>query len=457
MTIAYTTPEQPRVHSSFHLAMTWLPSALVMTIVWISFRPFTTQLDDVSAGAPGGGGGDIVNQIGFGILGLVCGWMLMSQASQQIRNALKNPVWFLVLAVLVLSVAIADSPGSAIRAMVFSIIVVFAAMTALAMPRTMDSMVLVLSSAAMAAVVFCYVAVFFVPSQGVHGSSGFESQHAGLWRGVYDHKNVAAYVMGAFAMIGLFCARNGRPVLGILLCVLSILFVINAGSKTVLGILPVAFATAGLAHWISWRPLKAFVILLPVAGLATATLGAVLYPPILEKLWEYIPGLSYTGRTDLWIFGLEYLQKTPWLGYGFESFWGTTRVTNLEQPIELNWDVRGIVHGHNSWLDAMIFFGIPGALVVGLALVVSPIVDYLRIPPTGNAGRLASLFMGIWIFTALGANLESFFFRRADPFWFCMLIAIIGLRITAHITVTQRRNAGRPIPMASNPPSAASV
>ena len=53
---------------------------------------------------------------------------------------------------------------------------------------------------------------------------------------------------------------------------------------------------------------------------------------------------------------------------------------------------------------------------------------------SGNAGKLALLFITLWIFTALGASLESFFFRRADPVWFTMLIAVVGLRLTAHIS-----------------------
>ena len=109
------------------------------------------------------------------------------------------------------------------------------------------------------------------------------------------------------------------------------------------------------------------------------------------------------------------------------------------QPIDLNWDVRDSVHGLYSWLDAALSFGIPGALLLGLVLVVMPIRDYVSIPNSGNAGKLAKLFVTLWLFTALGANLESFFFRRADPVWFSMLIAIVGLRLTAHIS--RRHNA----------------
>ncbi|MEL6751834.1 MAG: O-antigen ligase family protein, partial [Pseudomonadota bacterium] len=100
----------------------------------------------------------------------------------------------------------------------------------------------------------------------------------------------------------------------------------------------------------------------------------------------------------------------------------------------LDWDVRGIVHGHNSWLDLAVGFGLPGALVLSMFIVVLPLRDYLAIPRVGMPKRLATLFISLWVLTALGASLESFFFRRADPVWFLMLIAIMGLRITAHRT-----------------------
>ena len=405
---------------------------LLMAIVFISFRPFAVEISEVSGTKSGGG--DIVNQLGFGIIGVVCGILLFKHASSNVLASFANPAWAIVLGVLVLSVVSADSPSSAVRAMIFSLIVVTAAATALALPRNMSEMVSALGWASMVSVIFCYIAVFLVPEQGVHPGGGFESQHEGLWRGVYDHKNVASYVMGVFSMIGLFALRNGRSFLGILLLVLTLVFVLNAGSKTVLGILPIAIVSAAIASWVKIGMLRVFFILLPVVGLFIATLGGIIFPSILSTLQDLIPGLTYTGRIDLWMFGLKYVQVEPWIGYGFESFWGTARVFNISQPIDLSWDVRGIVHGHNSWMDGTIAFGVPGMMLVIIALVIMPIRDYLRIPDTGNASRLAALFISIWIFTALGASLESFFFRRSDPVWFCMLLAVIGLRITAHMS-----------------------
>ncbi len=412
----------------------WLPSALLLTIIFVSFRPFASGVGEIGIKS---GGGDIVNQLGFGLIGLACGWLIKNHISPHALKAFNRPSWYLVFAVLFVSILSADNPSGAGRAMIFSLIVILAAATAIALPRSKEDLITGLTVGIGIALGFCWFAVLFVPEQGVHSAEGFESQHAGLWRGVFDHKNVASYVMGVFFMVGLFIMRNGKPAWGALITIFSLVFVLNAGSKTVLGILPIALACVFCARWISFRPLSAIIILLPVIGLTAATLGAVVFDPILKTLQFYIPGLSYTGRTDLWIFGLEHLNKSPLFGYGFESFWGTLRVSNLEQPIELAWDVRGIVHGHNSWLDAAVNFGIPGAAIIIFTLTLLPVIDYLRIPKGGMADRIGTLYISIWVFTAMGANLESFFFRRADPVWFCMLIAIIGLRFTAHMTKTQ--------------------
>jgi len=413
----------------------WLPSALIWAVVFISFRPFTTEFSDNSVVSFGG---DIINQLGFGAVGAICLYLIYQRRIGKELAALLIFSWCAMALVLTTSVFMADNPTGAFRALAFSFIVIFAAFAAMVLLRSKNDLVSALSALACIVLAYCYFAVAFVPAQGIHSGGGFAPQHAGLWRGVFDHKNVASYVMGGLVIISLFIARNGRPLLGAFLLVLSIHFVLQAGSKTVLGVLPIAIATAVVANWVTWPFLRVLVLLLPLAALTFVTLGSVIHPPVLDWLREFVPDLSYTGRTDLWVFGLENLMKFPLTGYGFESFWATPRVTGLEQPIELSWDVRGIVHGHNSWLDAMIAFGIPGAIIVFLVVAVVPIRDYLRIPQQGNAGKIAGLFIGLWLLTALAANLESFFFRRADPVWFLMLISIIGLRITAHKT-RQRR------------------
>ena len=177
--------------------------------------------------------------------------------------------------------------------------------------------------------------------------------------------------------------------------------------------------------------LRFIISLVPLGILFTITVGSAVIPQINGVLQMIAPGTTFTGRLDLWQYTVERIAEQPFVGYGFENFWGTSTVINADQPIELTWDVREIVHGHNSYLDAAISFGLPGLVIIMFVLIILPAMDYAATNRQGPSSRLANLFLSIWIFTSLNACLESFFFRRSDPVWFCMLLAVIGLRLLA--------------------------
>ena len=421
------------------LAATDLPrgliAAAIVALVWIGFQPFDTgEVVGQTAGASGGG--NATNQIGFGLLGLLCVW-LVTQLDAARRAALLRPAWIVVGVLLLTATLTADAPPSAFRAALFSAIVVLCAGVAVALPRSMDEMTATLGWGGLAALLFSLVAVFLLPEKGVHDGGGFEAQHAGLWRGVYAHKNVAAYVAGAFVILGLFVARNGRALLGLTLAGLGTLFVLGAGSKTVLGILPAALLVGWLAARASWSPLRFILVLLPLAILATVTLGTALSESANDLLQDIAPGTTFTGRLDLWRYTVEAIGKAPW-GYGFESFWSTPRVTQAEQPIELSWDVRKIVHAHSSYLDAAVTFGVAGGLVLIALLTLRPAWHFARIPAKGTPNRLAEMWVTLWLFTAMGGCLESFFLRRSDPVWFAMALSLFGLQVTHAMTRGRR-------------------
>ena len=399
----------------------WLPAALICAIVYVTFEPFA---DGASVQ-----GGNLVNQLGFGLIGIAC-IRLVHAMDERARAALLQPAWIAVAFVLLLAVARADDPNGALRAAIFSMIVVLAGGTIVAWQSSRAELTATLSTAALAAIGFSLVAVALYPEVGVHQGGGYESQHAGLWRGVYAHKNVAGYVAGAFVVVGLFVAFNGRPLVGLVTAGLALLFTLEAGSKTVLGVLPVAIATGWLASRFRNGLVRAILVLLPVLALAAVTLGAALSEPLDDVLQSIAPGTTFTGRLDLWKFTAEQIARQPHAGYGFESFWTTPRVTGLEQPIELSWDVRKIVHGHNSYLDAIIAFGLWGGAVVLWVVLVRPVWHFARLPKaSAPAGALAQLYIQLWLLCMMGASLESFFLRRSDPVWFTLVIALFGLQV----------------------------
>ena len=97
--------------------------------------------------------------------------------------------------------------------------------------------------------------------------------------------------------------------------------------------------------------------------------------------------------------------------------------------------MRGIVHGHNGYLDIAVIMGIPAAIAALLAFVVAPLVDFMRVGTRRENVLLADLFLMFLLFTSLNSFLESFFFRRVDPVWVFFLIGAFGLRLVARFPV----------------------
>ena len=405
------------------LVLRGLIAIALMTSVWVSFHPFLS--------AQKGAGGDIVNQLGFGAVMLLCLGTLAGLVNRRLVARLAQPAYLLMALVLIFSVMTAANMADAFRAMMFSVIVVVAALAVLVLPRHPGQLAVFLGAGCLVALAYSGFALIAYPAEAIHQPGGFEAQHAGLWRGVYDHKNVAGAVWAVFAMIGIFVWREKHALLGFLVTALSLWFLLNTGSRTSLIVLPVSMLYAAFVSRIRTPLLRFSLTLIPLAMLFSITVGSAAFDEINGALQALAPGTTFTGRLDLWQYTIERIGERPFLGYGFESFWGTPLVTNADQPIELSWDVREIVHGHNSYLDAIITFGLPGFLIVFYVLIIRPVADYAAIQWQGASSRMANLFLAIWMFTSLDACLESFFFRRADPVWFCMLIAVFGLRLLA--------------------------
>ncbi len=395
-----------------------------MLSVWISFTPFTSEQDPSA-------GGNIVNQLGFGTLLILCLAALATLVNRQLLKRLVSPSYVILGVVLLFSVLISASPASSMRAMIFSIVVVLAALTVMTLPRNMSQIAGIIGSGVLLALLFSYLGIFYYPAQAIHPYGGSEAQHGGLWRGVYDHKNIASAVMAVFVMIGIFTWQSGQRWIGITITVLAIIFLLNSGSKTSGALLPVAMVYSVFVSKFKAPVFRFVVCLLPLAILFTITVGSAVFDQINGILQWIAPGTTFTGRLDLWQYAVERIAERPFAGFGFEGFWGTPVVTNADQPIELTWDVRDIVHGHNGYLDAVLAFGLPGTVVIFYVLIIKPAADFARTNWQGQSSRFANLLLSIWIFTSLNACLESFFFRRADPVWFAMLLAVFGLRLLA--------------------------
>ena len=411
-------------------------SSLLLTMLLVSFRPFQPAGAPLEDGASAGG--DIVNQLGFGSLGALALFALFTFVDRRVLTALLSPWWLIMLGFLALSVTNATDPSSAMRAAMFTVIGILTVAAILTLPRDADSFSTVLAFAGLATVGLCYAGLVLFPGEAIHGGGGFEPQHAGFWRGSFSHKNIAGPVMACLSFAGIYLWRRGWTVLGGLLFVLALTFMANTGSKTTAGLVPLSILVVVLPGMIGLRGLTPALFAIAIVGTALATLGIVFIGPLAELAHRLVPDLTYTGRTALWEFAGEMIARRPLTGYGYESFWGTPFLSGMEQPFDRDWDIRGIVHGHNGYLDIAVIMGLPALAAAVVAFLVVPVADYLRTSRLRENIYLADLFMMMLFFTALNAFLESFFFRRVDPVWLFFVMAALGLRLTARFPVTAR-------------------
>jgi O-antigen ligase len=405
-------------------------AAAILTVLLVSFRPFTPQGPTLEAGS-----GDIVNQLGFSSLGALSLFAIFAFVDRRVAAVLLSPWWLLLLGFLVLSVLNATDPPSAMRAALFTVIGIMGIGAILTLPRDADSFSTALAIASFIVLGLSFVGLVLFPNEAMHTADSIEPEHAGFWRGVFTHKNVAGPVMACLAFGGIYLWRRGWAWTGAAIFILALVFMSNTGSKTTLGLVPLAVLPVILPGLIGMRSLTPLFFIFFMALTGLATLGIVFIEPLKELAAAIAPELTYTGRTSLWEFSGEMILKQPWTGYGYESFWDTPTVYNVDQPFDRAWDIRGIVHGHNSYLDLAVIMGVPALVVAVIAFLIVPMRDFSRIPRLKENVLLGDFFMMILSFTALNAFLESFFFRRADPVWLMFVFAVLGLRLVARFPV----------------------
>lgn len=414
-----------------------LPSARVATVIAavlyatliISFRPFQPGGAELTPES----GGDIVNQIGFSALGGLSLLSLLTYANPRVVKVFFSPWWLLMLSFFAISVMHAVDPSAAARAAFFTLIGILTVVAILALPRDGDAFSAVLAFTGVLVVVTSYAGVVLLPDVAIHSANSAEPQHAGLWRGLFAHKNIAGPVMSCFAFAGLYLFRRGWRIVGLFLLVSATIFLANTGSKTTAALVPLTFAIVVLPGLIGMRQITVVLFALAMVGTGLATLGIVFIEPLKQLAHSYFPDLTYTGRVTLWEFAGEMLAKKPWFGYGYDSFWGSKMLIDTDQPFDRPWDIRTIVHGHDGYLDIAVIMGIPALCVAVFTLLIEPLRDYMRIPHRRENIFLGDFFMMVLLFTALNAFLESFFFRRADPVWLSLVMGVLGLRLVARI------------------------
>ena len=406
-------------------------ATIVLAVIWITFRPFLgANAGDVES--------SLLNQYGYSGLCVVTLIMLFSAADRNVVLALISPAWLVLFAALLIPIVVADVSSDDTRAIYFAIIVVVLAANFITLPRNADELSRTLRLVSFVVLGLSFLGLLLWPIDAIHQVSEAESHHAGYWRGLYPHKNIAGPIMTAIAFVGVYLARRGMRISGIIIAISALIFIANTGSKTSLILAPAVAMMVLLPSLMGLRSLAALAVIVAMVATHAFTIGTV-FSPFLDAILRSVdPVTTYTGRIEIWEFAKPYLFQNAWTGFGFDGFWKSDLVELGEQPFDRTWDPRGVVHGHNGYLDFALVAGIPMMLVLVWITVIAPAVDYVRTPRKIENILLSDLMFMIVAFAVMNAALESFFFRRADPVWLTLIIALFGLRLAARLPISSR-------------------
>jgi O-antigen ligase len=399
---------------------------LVFLTVWISFHPFP----DLSAPpARFAEGGDVVNQVGFSLIFLLlAAWTAYNEPAR--LTMLLRPVLLATLAWCAISVAASWDPSSALRHLAFTLVIMSISAMALLLPKNLRHFGDLLAIVALIVIVLCYLGVFLVPKLAVHQATDFlEPEHAGDWRGVFDHKNEAGANMVLFIFVGLFVARARSFVLGGVIVVLAAIFLACSESKTAIGILPVALILSAVIARGRSPGLASALVVSALALFNLFSIGTVVFAPIHDLVHAIMSDASFTGRADIWQLGIHAVAQRPFAGYGFDTFFGTDQVL-YGLGDDKSW-ANNATDAHNAYLNLALTIGLPGmALAIGWA-VVAPIADYCRPIDDAHAKALQTLFLRVCLYGAFASCFESSIFQQATAVWFFFATSIFGLRYLA--------------------------
>lgn len=223
-------------------------------------------------------------------------------------------------------------------------------------------------------------------------------------RGLFNHKITAAIYAGV-ALVLTMALTKGLIRFGVAFGLLFFVLLTGSSAGLALSFIGICILIyVKLAHRIR---LAAQVLLpLTIVIICTASAIALGLLPVIAEILGRDPSL--TGRTDLWLWGLDAGNERPLLGWGYLGYFGTEHAVRAASQIP-RFQNYNVPHFHNSFIQIYVELGLAG-LLLGVGLALSAIAGTHRMAlRTGyikesNAGTA----LGTMIFIA-GFIMNAFF------------------------------------------------
>lgn len=243
--------------------------------------------------------------------------------------------------------------------------------------------------------------------------------HPGAWSGLWLEKQ----------FMGLYCChliitvvalvvsdRRCWPVL--LLIPVAMIGIVGATGRTAMLMTALSLAAMPLVWIYQQGPIRAVLVTASTAivGMIVAVAATSGFSAALTLIGR---GGDLTGRVDIWREVEILIAARPMTGYGFQAIWRTNH--NMTSPYQ--WIAQATeftpANAHSSWLDAQLSLGLPGLVLLIIAVCFTWLVVLARMHKTG-AGGLMSVATLVAL-TSVSFT-ESTFLNHMDLQWFLIVL-----------------------------------
>lgn len=271
-----------------------------------------------------------------------------------------------------------------------------------------------------------------LPGLGTHEAGPY----AGVWRGLFAHKNRLGGMMTLAAATIAVCPKHNRKeiILGRICFMTAFFLVVMSQSKTALVILFCFLFLVPITNWASGRGLRTLERLIFAVIVAAACLTVLVQytDDILEVLGK---DATLTGRTETWSMAWDNVLDRPLLGYGYRVFWTDKSPARLA-AVE-SWRDK-ISHSHNTYLDLALDLGFFG--VVGFFIVIS--IFLVRLSKKIRKERdNTNLWMAIFTAYMLIVGItERSILEQSDIVWSVFILSYFYLSMKSNITLNKDKD-----------------
>lgn len=278
-----------------------------------------------------------------------------------------------------------------------------------------------------------------LPQYGVMGGV-----HTGDWRGIYTHKNTLGTRMvlsGATFLLLLLDSKRPSlfPALGL---ASSAALIVLSTSKGALIKFVVVVAVVGVCQLLRWRWRFLVPVVLGSAFVGAASLLWALGN--LEAIAEFLnKDITLTGRTEIWQFVVEVLERKPWFGYGYDAFW--SQGFNGDAAYIWRAFMWETPHAHNGFLDIWLQLGFVGLSLLWLGLFYHVLHSVIQLRYTSGSEYFWPVLL--LVFCIFDNLTETTLLRSNDVLW----VLYVATTLQGYVTAVQARSTLK------SPPSPSSI